>query len=223
MTTHNKLQDACKKCFDVVDIDVLSTHSTKNRDQLSSAFLWVYIHRLKFNIWQRGWGKIGLIRNGECVVSEVHIYGGTLRIIVSWDLVVVLPSYLRREWNVEQFDIDLIGPVRVIILYFHSLWISHTRDARGSWMLSGGVPADDIGPASEAIHVNVFWYIVSIIGTRHSWRIKMVFICNFSVRHYHTRWWYRREKCWWITCLFIIQEIKENRIKWNEMKIKENR
>ena len=134
--------------------------------------------------------------------------GRTLRIIVSQNLVVVLPSYLRREWNVEQFDIGLIGPVGVIILYFHSLWISYTRDARGSWMLSGGVPADDIGPASEAIHVNVFWYIVSIIGTRHSWRIKMVFICNFSVRHYYIRWWYRRKKRQWITCLFIIQEIK---------------
>jgi len=64
-----------------------------------------------------------LIKNGEHVVSKVCMCGGTLRIIVSQDLVVVLPLplYLRREWNVEQFDIGLIGPGRVIILYFHSL------------------------------------------------------------------------------------------------------
>ena len=29
-----------------------------------------------------------------------------------------------------------------------------------------------------------------------------VFICNFSVRYYHTRWWYEREK-WW-SCFLIL-------------------
>jgi len=66
-----------------------------------------------------------LIKNGEHVVSKVCMCGGTLRIIVSQDLVVVLLllllPYLRREWNVEQFDIGLIGPGGVIILYFHLL------------------------------------------------------------------------------------------------------
>ena len=122
----------------------------------------------------------------------MHVFGP-----ISLILDIGFPLLGRCVWQLKVLHLCLICPGWVITLSLHSIHIRDRREIwynrRFSWRVSGRW----LESTSWFVHVNIFRDGIDLQWMMHSRSMKRRFyIRNFSVRHYHTRWWYEREKRW---------------------------